>query len=66
MECVTKFTVQSRGRMTGCDFLDLGDKTLLALAQEGASVGCDFCSGETLVSTFCGLGNVVKDYVMIS
>jgi hypothetical protein len=22
---------------------------VLALAQEGASIGCDFCSGETLV-----------------
>jgi hypothetical protein len=33
---------------------------LLSMAQEGASVGCDFCSGETSVWMFCGLGNVVK------
>jgi hypothetical protein len=39
---------------------------LLAMAQEGASIGCDFCSGENLVWMFCGLGNVVKDYVVIS
>jgi hypothetical protein len=39
---------------------------LLAMAKEGASVGCDFCSGETLVWMFCGLGNTVKDYVVIS
>jgi uncharacterized protein with LGFP repeats len=39
---------------------------LLAMAQEGASVGCDFHSGETLVWMFCGLGNAVKDYVVIS
>jgi hypothetical protein len=30
------------------------------MAQEGASVGCDFRSGETLVWMFCGLENVVK------
>jgi hypothetical protein len=42
------------------------DGVILILAQEGASVGCDFCSGATLVWTFCGLGNVVKDYVVIS
>jgi hypothetical protein len=39
---------------------------LLAMAQEGASVGCDFCSGETSVWMFCGLGNAVKNYVVIS
>jgi hypothetical protein len=39
---------------------------LLAMAQEGGSVGCDFCSGETLVWMFCGLGNTVKNYVVIS
>jgi hypothetical protein len=39
---------------------------LLAMAQEGASVGCDFHGGETLVWMFCGLGNAVKDYVVIS
>jgi hypothetical protein len=39
---------------------------LLAMAQEGDSVGCDFRSGETLVWMFCGLGNVVKNYVVIS
>jgi hypothetical protein len=39
---------------------------LLAMAQEGASVGCDFHSGETLVCMFCGLGNAVKNYVVIS
>jgi hypothetical protein len=33
---------------------------LLAMAQEGASVGCDFHSGETLVWMFYGLGNAVK------
>jgi hypothetical protein len=33
---------------------------LLAMAQEGASVGCDFCSGETSVWMFYGLGNAVK------
>jgi hypothetical protein len=39
---------------------------LIALAQKGASVGCDFHSGETLVLMFCGLGNAVKDFVVIS
>jgi hypothetical protein len=39
---------------------------LLAMAQQGASVGCDFRSGETLVLMFCGLGNTVKNYVVIS
>jgi hypothetical protein len=34
---------------------------LLAMAQEGASVGCDFRSGETQVWMFCGLGNAVKN-----
>jgi hypothetical protein len=39
---------------------------LLAMAQEGASIGCDFCSGETLVWMFYGLGNAMKDYMVIS
>jgi hypothetical protein len=39
---------------------------LLAMAQEGASVGCDFYSGETLVWMFCELRNAVKNYVVIS
>jgi hypothetical protein len=39
---------------------------LLDMAQEGASVGCDFPSVETLVWIFCGLGNAMKDYVVIS
>jgi hypothetical protein len=33
---------------------------------EGASVGCHFRSGETLVWMFCRLGSVVKHYVVIS
>jgi hypothetical protein len=39
---------------------------LLAMAQEGASVGCDFRSVETSVWMFYGLGNAVKNYVVIS
>jgi hypothetical protein len=39
---------------------------LLAMAQEGASVGCDIRSGETSVWMFCGLENAVKNYVVIS
>jgi hypothetical protein len=39
---------------------------LLAMAEEGAFVGCDFCSDETLMWMFCGLENAVKDYVVIS
>jgi hypothetical protein len=39
---------------------------LLAMAQEGASIGCDFRSGETLVWMFCGLENAVKNYIVIS
>jgi hypothetical protein len=39
---------------------------VLAMTEEGASVGCDFRSGETLVRIFCGLGNAVKNYVVIS
>jgi hypothetical protein len=39
---------------------------LLAMAQEGASIGCDFRNGETSVWMFYGLGNVVKNYVVIS
>jgi hypothetical protein len=38
----------------------------LAMAQEGASVGCDFRSSEILVWMFCGVGNAVKDYVVTS
>jgi hypothetical protein len=34
---------------------------LLAMTQEGASIGCDFRSGETLVWMFCVLKNAVKD-----
>jgi hypothetical protein len=33
---------------------------LLALAQEGASVGCEIHNRETLVWMFCGLRNAVK------
>jgi hypothetical protein len=36
------------------------------MTQEGASVGCDFYSGENLVWMFYGLENAVKDYVLIS
>jgi hypothetical protein len=39
---------------------------LLPMAQESASVGCDFRIDETLVWKFCGLKNAVKDYVVIS
>jgi hypothetical protein len=39
---------------------------LQVLAQEGAFVRCNFHSSETLVCIFCGLGNIVKDYVVIS
>jgi hypothetical protein len=39
---------------------------LLAMAPEGASVGCDFCSGETSVWMFCRLRNAMKNYVVIS
>jgi uncharacterized membrane protein len=39
---------------------------LLALAQDGASVGRDFNSSETLVLIFCWLGNAVKNFVVIS
>jgi hypothetical protein len=39
---------------------------LLAMAQVGASIGFDFRYGETLVWMFCGLGNAVKNYVVIS
>jgi hypothetical protein len=39
---------------------------LLAMGQEGASVGYDFCSDETSVWMFCGLGNAVKNNVVIS
>jgi hypothetical protein len=33
---------------------------LLVMAQEGASVGCDFHGRETLVWMFCGLENAMK------
>jgi hypothetical protein len=39
---------------------------LLASPQEEAFVGYDFRSGETLVWIFYGIGNAVKDYVVIS
>jgi hypothetical protein len=39
---------------------------LLALAQEGASIGYDFHNGETSVWMFCGLENAVKDFMVIS
>jgi hypothetical protein len=39
---------------------------LLAMAKKGASVGCDFRRGGTSVWMFCGLGNGVKNYVVIS
>jgi hypothetical protein len=41
---------------------------LQAFVHEGASVGCDFCSGEALVQEgdFLDLGNAVKNYVLIS
>jgi hypothetical protein len=39
---------------------------LLAMAQEGDFVGCDFRSGETSVWMFCELGNAMKNYVVIS
>jgi hypothetical protein len=39
---------------------------LLAMAQEGASVGCDFRRGETSVWMFCGLRNAMKNFVVIS
>jgi hypothetical protein len=39
---------------------------LLAMAEEGASIGCDFRSGETSAWMFCGLGNAMKNYVVIS
>jgi hypothetical protein len=54
--CYFPSFVDVRGRRTGCDFLDLGDGVayFLAKAQEGASIGCDFHSGETSVWMFCG------------
>jgi hypothetical protein len=45
--CCFPSVVGTRGRRTGCYFLDFGDG--VGLAQEGASIGCDFRSGETLV-----------------
>jgi hypothetical protein len=42
------------------------DGVILTLAQERAYVGCDFHSGETSVWMFFGLGNAVKNYVVIS
>jgi hypothetical protein len=41
--------------------LTLGDRWCNPnLGTRGASVGCDFRSGETSVWMFCGLGNAVK------
>jgi hypothetical protein len=50
------------GRRTGCDFQGLGDGVGLSPSHgtRGASVGCDFHSGETLVWMFCRLENAVK------
>jgi hypothetical protein len=56
--CYFSNFVDIQDRRTGCDFLDL--------AQKGASVGCDFRSGETLVLIFYGLGHAVKNYAVIS
>jgi hypothetical protein len=39
---------------------------LLAMAQEGAFVGCDFRSGEISVWMFCWLENAMKNYVVVS
>jgi hypothetical protein len=36
------------------------DGVILSLAQEGASVGCDFRSDETSVWMFCGLGKICE------
>jgi hypothetical protein len=36
------------------------------LGTRGASVVCDFRSGDTSVWMFCGLGKAVKNYVVIS
>jgi hypothetical protein len=57
-----------RDRRTGCDFLDLGDGVGLSPSHStrGGSVGCDFRSGETSVWMFYGLGNAVKNYMVIS
>jgi hypothetical protein len=47
--------------------LTIGDRCCNPnLDTRGASVGCDFHSGETSVWMFCGLGNAVKNYVVIS
>jgi hypothetical protein len=42
------------------------DGVILALAQEGLLHDGVIRSGETLVWIFCGMRNVVKDYVVIS
>jgi hypothetical protein len=42
------------------------DGVILTLAQEGASVGCDFRNGETSVWMFSGWEKNVKNYVVIS
>jgi hypothetical protein len=49
--CCFSCFMDIRGRRIGCDFLYLGDRVGLSpiLGTKGASVGCDFCSGETLV-----------------
>jgi hypothetical protein len=66
--CYFPSFVDVQGRRTGCDFLDLGDGVGLSPSHgtRGASVGCDFHSGETSVWMFFGLGNAVKNYVVIS
>jgi hypothetical protein len=66
--CYFPSFVDVQGRSTGCDFLDLGDGVSLSCSHgtRGGSVGCDFRSGETSVGMFCGLGNAMKDYVVIS
>jgi hypothetical protein len=42
------------------------DGVILTLAQEGASVGCDFHNGETSMWIFYRLRKSVKNYVVIS
>jgi hypothetical protein len=48
--CFPSF-VDIRGKRIGCDFLDLSDGVGLSrsISTSGASVGCDFRNGETLV-----------------
>jgi hypothetical protein len=42
------------------------DGVILTLAYEGPLLDGVIHSSETLVWMFCGLGNAVKDYVVIS